>query len=72
MVLQIGKNYTMKNGNEVHLLRIYQDFFSEEEFVVIKQAEQVFISRRFEFEAHIVLCKQKMVLTHIWWNRVIQ
>lgn len=52
-MLYIGKNYIMKNGNEVYLLRMYQDFFSEEEFVVIKQDEQVFIARRFEFEAHI-------------------
>ena len=46
--------YQLKNGKQVTIIATYQDYFSEEQFVVIKEDEKISIVRALEFAANIM------------------
>lgn len=46
--------YQLKNGKQVTIIATYQDYFSEEQFVVIKEDEKISIARALEFAANIM------------------
>lgn len=45
--------YYLKDGREVYLVGSYRDFFSDEQFLVLKENEQIFIAHALEFSANL-------------------
>jgi hypothetical protein len=46
--------YQLKNDKQVTIIATYQDYFSEEQFVVIKENEKISIAHALEFTANIM------------------
>lgn len=46
--------YQLKNGRKVSLIASYQDYFSDEKFLVLREGERTYIAKALEFSANIV------------------
>ncbi|MDR1521853.1 MAG: DEAD/DEAH box helicase family protein [Streptococcaceae bacterium] len=53
LILQKKREYKLKNGDSVYLVDILHDYFSLDEFVILKKNEKIFISSKLEFEVNI-------------------
>lgn len=52
-MLQKQTSYQLKNGTAIFLIDTFQDYFSSEEYVALKQGDAFFIAKKLEFEANI-------------------
>lgn len=52
--------YYLKDGRKVSLIASYQDYFSDEKFLVLKENEKIYIAHANEFSANIAPKSKKV------------